>query len=128
MFFVGYQKSPELGWQLVITWVGINGGLSALGAAIAMAHPVTILAAFVAAPITSLNPTISAGIVVGLVESYLRKPRVSDFESLKEDLAVMSMWWKNSVMRVLMVFLLANVGSMIGTYVAGASIVTQILR
>ena len=128
MFYVGYQRSPELGWQLVTTWVVINGGLSALGALLALAHPLTILTAFLAAPLTSLNPTISAGIVVGLVESYLRKPRVSDFESLKEDLAVMSMWWKNGVMRVLIVFLFANIGSMVGTYVAGASIITQILK
>jgi pheromone shutdown-related protein TraB len=128
MFYVGYQRSPELGWQLVMTWVFINGGLSALGALLALAHPLTILTAFLAAPLTSLNPTISAGIVVGLVESYLRKPRVSDFESLKEDLAVMSMWWKNGVMRVLIVFLFANIGSMVGTYVAGASIITQILK
>ena len=128
MFYIGYQRSPELGLQLVMTWVFINGGLSALGALLALAHPLTILAAFLAAPLTSLNPTISAGIVVGLVESYLRKPRVSDFESLREDLAVMSMWWKNGVMRVLIVFLFANIGSMVGTYVAGASIITQILK
>jgi pheromone shutdown protein TraB len=53
---------------------------------------------------------------------------VADFESLKEDLTVMSMWWKNGVMRVLIVFLFANIGSMVGTYVAGASIITQILK
>jgi pheromone shutdown-related protein TraB len=128
MFYIGYQRSPELGWQLVMTWVFINGGLSALGALLAFAHPLTILTAFLAAPLTSLNPTISAGIVVGLVESYLRKPKVADFESLRDDLAVMSMWWKNGVMRVLIVFLFANIGSMVGTYVAGASIITQILK
>ncbi|GJL77729.1 MAG: conjugal transfer protein TraB [Nitrospinaceae bacterium] len=126
MFYVGYSRSPELGLQLVITWVALNGGLSALGAAIGLAHPLSILTAFVAAPLTSLNPTIGAGMVVGLVESYLRKPKVSDFEALREDIGTMKMWWKNRVVRVLMIFFFANIGSAVGTYVAGASIVTQI--
>ena len=127
MFYVGYQQSPELGWSLVVTWVLINGGFSALGAALALAHPVSVLAAFLAAPLTSLNPTIGAGMVVGLVESYLRKPKVTDFERLKDDISSFPMWWKNGVARVLLVFFFANVGSAVGTYVAGASIIKQIL-
>jgi pheromone shutdown-related protein TraB len=127
MFYVGYQQSPELGWSLVVTWVVINGGLSALGAALAFAHPISIFAAFLAAPLTSLNPTIGAGMVVGLVESYLRKPKVADFERLRDDIASFPMWWKNGVVRVLLIFFFANMGSAIGTYVAGASIVQQIL-
>ena len=126
MFYVGYQQSPELGWNLVVTWVAINGGLSALGAALALAHPVSVMAAFLAAPLTSLNPTIGAGMVVGLVESYLRKPKVRDFERLREDIASLPMWWKNGVVRVLLIFFFANVGSVIGTYVAGASIIQQV--
>ena len=127
MFYVGYQQSPELGWSLVVTWVLINGGLSALGAALALAHPVSVLVAFLAAPLTSLNPTIGAGMVVGLVESYLRKPKVTDFERLRDDIGSFPMWWKNGVVRVLLIFFFANVGSAVGTYVAGASIIQQIL-
>ena len=128
MFYVGYQQSPELGWNLVVTWVLINGGLSALGATLALAHPVSILVAFFAAPLTSLNPTVGAGMVVGLVESYLRKPKVLDFERLRDDISSFKMWWKNGVVRVLLVFFFANVGSAAGTYIAGASIVKQILE
>ena len=128
MFYVGYQQSPELGWNLVVTWVLINGGLSALGATLALAHPISILVAFFAAPLTSLNPTVGAGMVVGLVESYLRKPKVLDFERLRDDISSFKMWWKNGVVRVLLVFFFANVGSAAGTYIAGASIVKQILE
>jgi pheromone shutdown-related protein TraB len=127
MFVVGFMRSPELGTQLVITWVVINGALSALGAALALAHPLSILAAFFAAPLTSLNPTIGAGMVVGLLESYLRKPKVRDFEALRDDIGSFKMWWNNGVLRVLMVFTFASFGSMVGTYIAGASIVTQLL-
>lgn len=126
MFYVGYRQSPELGLNLVLTWVVINGGLSALGAACALAHPLSVLAAFFAAPLTSLNPTIGAGMVVGLVESYLRKPKVADFENLREDIAHAKMWWKNGALRVLLTFFFANLGSMFGTYLAGASIIHQI--
>jgi pheromone shutdown-related protein TraB len=126
MFGVGYMRSPELGGQLVLQWIVINGGLSALGAALAFAHPVSILAAFLAAPLTSLNPTIGAGMVVGIVESYIRKPKVADFESIREDIAHFKMWWKNGVVRVFLIFFFANLGSAAGTFIAGSSIVYKV--
>ncbi|HKJ16168.1 MAG TPA: TraB/GumN family protein [Xanthomonadales bacterium] len=121
-FYLGFSKSPELGWKLVYFWVAINGGLAALGALIARAHPLTILSAVVAAPLTSLNPTIAAGMVTGLVESYLRKPKVSDLENLRDDVTSLKGWFKNPATRILLVFFLSNVGSSIGTYVAGFKI------
>ena len=126
MFGVGYMRSPELGTELILQWVVINGGLSALGAALAFAHPVSIMAAFLAAPLTSLNPTIGAGMVVGIVESYIRKPKVADFESMREDIAHFSKWWKNGVIRVFLIFFFANLGSAAGTFIAGSSIVYKI--
>lgn len=126
MFLAGFKQSPELGSQLVITWVLFNGGLSALGTALAFGHPASIVAAFFAAPLTSLNPTVGAGMVVGLVESYMRKPKVSDFETLREDITRYSMWWKNRVARLLLIFFFSSFGSMIGTYAAGASIATRL--
>jgi pheromone shutdown-related protein TraB len=121
-FFIGFSRSPELGWQLVFIWVAINGGLAALGALIARGHPLTILSAVIAAPLTSLNPTIAAGMVTGLVESWLRKPRVSDLENLRFDITTVKGWFKNPATRILLVFFLSNLGSAIGTWVAGFKI------
>jgi len=121
-FFIGFSRSPELGWQLVFIWVAINGGLAALGALIARAHPLTVLSAVVAAPLTSLNPTIAAGMVTGLVESWLRKPRVSDLENLRFDITTLKGWFRNPATRILLVFFLSNLGSAIGTWVAGFKI------
>ena len=118
-FAIGFSRSPELGWQLVFIWVAINGGLAALGALLARGHPVTVLSALVAAPITSLNPTIAAGMVTGLVESWLRKPRVSDLENLRFDITTVKGWFRNPATRILLVFFLSNLGSAIGTWVAG---------
>ena len=118
-FYIGFSRSPELGWQLVFIWVAINGGLAALGALVARGHPLTILSAVVAAPITSLNPTIAAGMVTGLVESWLRKPRVADLENLRFDITTLKGWFRNPATRILLVFFLSNLGSAIGTWVAG---------
>ena len=121
-FYLGFSKSPELGWELVTLWVVINGGFAALGALIARAHPITILSAMIAAPLTSLNPVIAAGMVTGVVESWLRKPKVSDLERLRDDATTLKGWFKNPATRILMVFFFSNLGSAIGTWVAGFQI------
>jgi pheromone shutdown-related protein TraB len=121
-FAYGFAQSPELGWQVVLDWVLINGSLSAIGAALAAAHPLTLVTAFLAAPLTSLNPTIGAGMVTGAMELYLRKPRVGDFGQLRQDTAKLRGWWRNRISRTLLVFLLSTLGSAIGTYVAGLRI------
>ena len=118
-FWIGFSRSPELGWELVTMWVVINGGLAALGALIARAHPLTILSAMVAAPLTSLNPAVAAGMVTGLVESALRKPKVSDLEKLRDDVTTLKGWFNNPATRILLVFFFSNLGSAIGTWVAG---------
>ncbi len=126
-FYLGFQKSPDLGWSLIWQWIVINGGLSAFGAAIAGAHMVTILVAFLAAPITSLNPTIGAGMVTAAMELFLRKPTVKDFGELRNDTTTVKGWRKNRVARILLVFILSSLGSAIGTYVAGFRIFNQIM-
>lgn len=112
----------ESGWQggleLFLRWVVVNGTLSAIGALVALAHPVTIVASFLAAPITSMNPTIGVGIVVGLLEAVVRKPRVRDFESLQTDILSVRGFFRNRVTHVLLVFFFSSLGSAIGTFVA----------
>lgn len=127
-FIAGFYQSSELGWQLIIDWILINGGLSALGALIATAHPLTVLTAFAAAPLTSLNPTIGAGMVTAAAELWLRKPRVDDFSKLRQDTARMSGWWKNRVSRTLLVFLFSTLGSAVGTYLAGFRIFEKLTQ
>lgn len=125
-FAIGFTRSPEIGTAMVVDWILINGGLSALGAAIAFAHPLSILTAFLAAPLTSLNPTIGAGMVVATVETYLRKPKVGDFNRLRADTTSLKGWWRNRVTRILLIFILSTLGSAIGTYVAGFRIFEQL--
>ena len=118
-FGIGFSRSANLGLSLVLDWVLINGGLSALGALIAGGHPMTVVSAFLAAPLTSLNPTIGAGMVTAAVEMFLRKPKVADFGDLRQDVTHFRGWWRNRVTRVLLVFVLSTLGSAVGTYIAG---------
>ncbi len=103
----------------LLIWVGVNGLLSAIGAAAAFAHPLTIIASFIAAPLTSLNPMVAAGFVSGLVQAWIKRPTVDNFERLPHDIMSVKGFWMNPVTRILLVVLLANFGSIIGTWVAG---------
>jgi len=117
---IGYAFISQgfgLASQMFLWWFLINGICSAIGTIIARAHPLSILTAFVAAPVTSLNPAIAAGWVAGYVEAKLRTPTVKDFKQLSK-LESIRDFWKNKVIRLLLVVALANVGSMIGTIVA----------
>ena len=114
----------EFSWEIAKRWVLFNGTLSALGAALAWGHPITVLSAFVAAPITSLNPAVAAGWVAGLVEASVHKPQVRDFEKLTSDITKVSGFWKNKITRILLVVALANVGSALGTFLGASSIVS----
>jgi pheromone shutdown-related protein TraB len=126
-FVIGFQRSPSLGWQLVVDWVVINGGLSALGALLAAAHPLTVVTAFLAAPLTSLNPAVGAGMVTAAAELFLRKPTVADFARLRNDTTSIRGWWKNRVSRTLVIFLFSTLGSAIGTYIAGFRIFERLV-
>ncbi len=113
-------KGPDAWTEIAdifIIWFLINGVLSMIGAMIARGHPLTWLTAFVAAPLTSLNPAIAAGWVAGYVEFKLRKPVVKDFQNLSKMESTKD-FFNNKVIRLLMVVALSNVGSMIGTFVA----------
>jgi pheromone shutdown-related protein TraB len=106
------------GIHMIKWWILANAVLAGLGAAIAMGHPLTVLSAIVAAPLTSLNPMIAAGWVAGLVEVLLGKPKVKDFENLPEDISSLKGFWKNKITRVLLVVVFTNIGSSLGTFVA----------
>jgi pheromone shutdown-related protein TraB len=103
----------------IYIWILVNGILSAAGAAVALAHPLTILSAFLGAPLTSLNPTIAAGWVAGIVQAWIKKPTVTDFENLPNAISTFKGFWTNPVTKILLIVALANLGSVFGTYIAG---------
>ncbi len=124
--FIGWHKGGAAAGANIMYWILANGIPSAIGAALALAHPWTILGAFAAAPITSLTPVIGAGYVTAFIQVMVRPPVVREFETVLEDMGTWRGWWRNKLLKVLMAFLLPGFGSMIGTWVGGARIVSNV--
>ncbi|HSI68407.1 MAG TPA: TraB/GumN family protein [Planococcus sp. (in: firmicutes)] len=118
-----FYSNPSAGLDQTISWILWNGSLAAIGAAVAFGHPLVILTAFVAAPISSLNPLIAAGWFAGLMQASIRKPNVRDFETLSRDVFTLKGFWDNKVTRVLLVIVLTNLGSSMGTFIGGADVI-----
>jgi len=123
---IGIMKGSEAAGANLLYWILANGIPSAIGAALAWGHPLTIASAFGAAPVTSLTPVIGAGYVTAFVQVMLRPPVVREFETVTEDMATLGGWWKNKLLRVFLTFLLPGFGSMIGTWIGGVEIVSNL--
>lgn len=113
-----FQGGVDVGKDMVIWWVLVTGLFSGIGAVVAFGHPLSILSAILAAPLTTLHPLIAAGWVSGLVEALVRKPKVRDLESLPEDILSVRGFWRNHVTRILLMVVFTNIGASIGTFVA----------
>ncbi|MBU6416215.1 MAG: TraB/GumN family protein [Xanthomonadaceae bacterium] len=123
-----FYRNATMGWHALRDWVIYTAALSAIGAAIAGGHPLSILTAGVMGPLKPLRPPgLSSGVFSGMVEAWLRKPRVADFQSLRHDLLHVSGWWHNRVARTLLVFMLSNLGTIAGEYLAGIRIFSRLL-
>ena len=112
--------------ETAFTWLVLNAALAALGTIIARGHPLAILTAAVASPITSLNPTLAAGWFAGAVQMKLAAPTTKDLQDFLR-LDRVSLFWSNKVGRVLLVTALANLGSSAGAWVAGSAIIGSML-
>lgn len=125
---IGFARSPDLGWALVRDWVVYTGGLSAVGTLLAGGHVLTICAALLGAPLTTLHPAIGIGFITALVEAWIRRPTVGDFASLRSATAHWRGWWRNRVARTLLVFVLSSLGAAAGAYTMGIRIGRQLLQ
>ncbi|HWQ42195.1 MAG TPA: TraB/GumN family protein [Desulfosporosinus sp.] len=123
-----FIANPTAGVQQTISWVLWTGSFAALGTALAFGHPLTIITAFIAAPITTLHPLIAVGLFTGIVQAYLRRPSVRDFENLSEDVFSLKGFWNNKVTRILLIVTLSNLGGSIGTIIGGADVVRLFLE
>ena len=126
IILIGYNKGSAQAQSNIIYWILANGIPCSIGAIIAAAHPITIIASFLAAPITSLSPLIGAGYVAAFVQAYYQPPLVKEIQNVSDDIGKISKWWKNRLLKVLLVFILTGLGSMIGTYVGAYEIISNL--
>jgi pheromone shutdown-related protein TraB len=113
-FYSGFQTSINM----MLSWSAITATCAAIGAVLLLAHPLTIMASALTAPIATLHPLIATGWVAGLVEASLRKPQVKDFLDLKEDIVRVRGFFRNKITRLLLLVVLVNLTTSIGTFVA----------
>ncbi len=125
--WIGWTKGAEAAGDNAVYWILANGISSAAGGLMALAHPLTILTAFVAAPITSLTPVIGAGYVCVFVQALLVPPVVKEFQTLGEDVVRVKRWWSSKLLRLLLTFVLTGWGSLLGSFVGIAEIVRNLL-
>lgn len=121
-----FTNGVHAGIQQILTWIVWNGSLSALGTLLVLGHPLAILTSFVVAPISSLNPLLAAGWFSGLVQATVRKPTVQDLLSVHDDITSLRGLLRNKVLKVLLVVIFANIGSSVGTFLAGADIIRNL--
>ncbi len=126
IMYIGWDKGADAAGENALFWILANGIPSGIGGLLAMAHPLTTVAAFFAAPFTSLTPVIGVGYVTAFVQAYLQPPLVRDFQTVAEDIAIPRRWWNSRLLRVFLAFLLPTIGSIIGTWVGGTRIVSNL--
>jgi pheromone shutdown-related protein TraB len=118
-FYFGWREhQSESLIQMVKAWVlptSIGCGIFAL---IALAHPVTLIAGILSAPLTTLNPLIGVGMVTALIEAWIRRPTVADCEGVPDAILSVRGWYQNRATRVLLVFVLSSIGASIGMFVS----------
>ncbi len=109
-----------------LTWLSINAACAAFCVLIVGGHPLSILSAAIASPITSLNPTLAAGWFAGAAQLKFSAPRTKD---LQEFLMMdrLRLLFTNRTGKVLMVTVMGNIGSSIGAWIAGPIIIGSIL-
>ena len=128
MVIITIINNKEVGLSQIKQWILWNGTLSAIGVFIARGHILSIITAFIMAPITSLNPLLAAGWFAGIVEANIRKPKVKDFEDIADDTQSLKGFFKNNVTRILLVVVFANLFSSIATFISGLGIFSSFIN
>lgn len=126
ILYIGYDKGFNEAGTNALIWILANGIPSAIGAILAFGHPIAIISVFFAAPLTSLTPLIGAGYVAAFVQSYFKPPVVFEIQNVSEDINKPLFWWKNKLLRILLVFILSGLGSVLGTYVGAYKIISNL--
>jgi len=128
IFYIGFSQGITEAGNNALFWILACGIPSAIGALISVAHPLTILASFVSAPITSLSPLIGVGYVAAFVQAYMQPPIVKEFQEVSKDFRKVSNWWKNRLLKVFLVFIFSSIGGVIGTSVGFFEIVKNVFN
>lgn len=126
LLIYSFVLGMDIGINQIIRWGIWNGGVAALFTVLALANPLTVITSLVFAPLATLLPMVSIGVFSAIVEATIRKPKVHDFQTMDEDLLSIKKIYKNRVLRIFLVFILASIGGIVGNIIGGLDIIKNL--
>jgi len=120
-----YQIGFTTGITGVKFWILSNGLLAFTGAIIARSHINTWITSFLAAPLTSLDPALGAGMVAAYAEGKMYPPTVEEMEEVTKVKKYRDLWG-NQAGRVLLTFFFVTLGSAAATFLSAGFIASLI--
>jgi pheromone shutdown-related protein TraB len=123
-----FRAGGEVSLAMLIRWVLLNGSLAALGTLMAMGHPLSILVSFVGAPVATINPFIGVGLFSGITEATVRKPKVTDAQTISQDITNLKGLYRNRITRALLVFFLSSIGGAVGNFISIPSLAGLLIK
>ena len=126
LILFSFIRNIDSGIASVKSWIIVKGCFAAFGTAICLAHPLSVVVSFITAPFTAFSPFLAAGFFAGISEAHFHKPKVADFNTLSDDVSSLKGIVRNRVSRVLLVVIVTNVFSAIGTFVAGLDLIRNL--
>lgn len=126
LLLYSFTAGVQAGLEQILVWILWNGTLAALCTLLVLGHPLSILTSFVVAPISSLNPFLAVGWFSGLVQATVQKPTVQDLHQIHDDITSVKGFFRNKMLKAFLVVVFANIGSSIGTFIAGADIIQNL--
>lgn len=123
-----FYSGGRTGVNMIFSWSVITAVCASIGAVLLLAHPLTILASALSAPIATLHPLIATGWIAGLTEATFRKPQVKDFLALTNDITSVRGFFRNKITRILLLIAVVNITTSVGTFLAIPVMMTLLSR
>ncbi|QQO10477.1 TraB/GumN family protein [Breznakiella homolactica] len=123
-----FRAGAGVSLAMLLRWVLLNGSLAALGTLLALGHPLSILVSFLGAPIATINPFIAVGLLSGVTEATMRKPRVVDAQNISDDITSLRGIYRNRITKALLVFFLSSLGGAIGNFISIPSLAALLVK
>ena len=120
-----FQIGFATGFDATKFWILSNGILAMLGAIIARSHVSTWITSFVAAPLTSLDPALGAGMVASYAEAKFHPPTVEELETVTQIDSYRELWG-NQMGRILLTLGFVTIGSAAATFISAGYIASLI--
>lgn len=126
LLYIGVTQGAAAFGQNLAYWFLAGAILSAIGAIAALGHPATVLVAFFTAPYATLNPLIGVGYIAALAQVWVRPPTVKELQTVGDDVSVPGQWWRNRLLRVMLVFIFTTIGNLIGNFLGASEIIRNL--